>query len=779
MKTVAVPRPQLGSGVELFESALTVPYAAGMRTDIIPLVEDAFAVTGPRREPVLLARLRRGLADEAIVVRPNIPGDGSLSTVTFAPFSAEGTLLPLFRPQLPEGSDGTGDFTIEVSVHIVTGEERLSSRPATGAPMAPSDAAAIVEALVMEGRFARFLYLGTLEKQRCIREARQIVATRHLTLAHSAGLDGRGRDLGVSRLPRGKDKESDDEFRARLAIYSTWRMATPAGFAKALNGPGAETEPNAGLPALAEVTDRFRIVEQINELSVATKLIAVGPSAAGQRTRFHDILRTAYLIDLDGVTPSLMPQQRREQYEAIRTNLQAELTRPDVAERPRHLASLVAVTLDRTVRLVRALGHTAEIRLLRAHDSTAGGTYEFGLGIDLSRFTEAELDNMAEGVSTLVESDDALGNLAGALTPRSFDDDPLGRWLLEPCGFRTVHAIDDNTVLLSPFPIYGQRIDGPDGLAIGEAAIYESRYHASGATPGLHVRAKEAADSVAVVFASNEMSPVPAALTPDQLRTVLESFAAVSSAPELPESLDASAAAGIVAVDSKTLASVLLNTLNLDQIVAFSITQPELEALGVGDDLRDALVENIDALGEAGFYSVRGIFDDSNSRLLLLASVSQLPGASSKIGEPPPAAFYWYEMRLPKPEPGLPDPIELIQRRGGRATVRADQEGLALLVCIGYARRGLADPFEVRVELPDIDTVLSHDQYGYLMNLLEFLYPIGIEINTFDIRRRHVDADGDGEPEFLTSRVSRTYHRYRHRRPIGSDRGREHRGATP
>jgi hypothetical protein len=65
------------------------------------------------------------------------------------------------------------------------------------------------------------------------------------------------------------------------------------------------------------------------------------------------------------------------------------------------------------------------------------------------------------------------------------------------------------------------------------------------------------------------------------------------------------------------------------------------------------------------------------------------------------------------------------------------------------------------------------------MNLLDFLHPVGIEINTFDIRRSHVDMDGDGQPEFLTSRASRTYHRDRHRRPFGSGQGREARGATP
>ena len=52
------------------------------------------------------------------------------------------------------------------------------------------------------------------------------------------------------------------------------------------------------------------------------------------------------------------------------------------------------------------------------------------------------------------------------------------------------------------------------------------------------------------------------------------------------------------------------------------------------------------------------------------------------------------------------------------------------------------------------------------MNLLDHLHPIGIEVNTFDIRRRHVDLTGAGTAEWLTSRASRTFHVYRQRRPF-------------
>jgi hypothetical protein len=771
--TITVPRPQLGSGIELIESALTVPYAAGMRTDTIALTNGSFSVVTPRREPVLLVRLKQSLADEAIVIL--VEGQ---APVVFAPFSAEGTLLPAFRPHIAEGDEVAGPFSVEVTVHRVTDESRLQARPDTGDALTQENAAGVVEAVVLEGRFARMLLLTTLEKQRCIRQMREIAALRHRRLAHTGGLDQRGRDLGVPRLAG--EAETDEHFRARLAIYSKWHLATPAGFRNALNGPGADDDPNAGLPSLVGVKSRFTVVEQTNDLSVATKLVAVGPEGAAQRTRLHELLRSTYLVDIDKETSELVPSQRRAHYEGVRTTLRDELERPVGAGRPRFVAPLVATTLARSIRLMRALGHAGSIELLKAHDENAGSRYELGLGVDVRALEGGVLQQLADGVEQLAEQGrkdrtDELGQLAGSLQPRSPADDPLGAWLFEPCGFRTVHAIDSKITHLSPLPSFGQWIDGPADVARGATAVYESRYRSGGTAAGIHIRAQEAASDAKATFERAGLDPVPGFLDPTQLRTTLTALAGVAPAA-IPDSLAVAAAAGIVSTDGKVFAQQLLDTFNLDQVVAFVVPKSALETLGAGEQLRDALVQRVDAFSEAGFYSVRGLWHEASSELLLLASVSQLPGASSKLGEPPPASFHWYETRLPKPLAGTGNPIVFSQRRGGRATVTAPVPGLSLLVCIGYARRGLADPFEVRIELDDPDALLNMDQYGYLMNLLEFLYPIGIEINTFDIRRRHVDADGDGSPEFLTSRASRTYHRYSHRRPFGSGRGRDQRG---
>jgi hypothetical protein len=330
-------------------------------------------------------------------------------------------------------------------------------------------------------------------------------------------------------------------------------------------------------------------------------------------------------------------------------------------------------------------------------------------------------------------------------------------------------------VFLSPLPIHGQILEGAGHLDRGDEEAYRIGMTETGGVSGRHRLAEEALQATPGVFAGRGLAPVPPMLTPTELTDALEALAGAAVSPPLPARLDEAAAAGIVTIDAPAFANQLLAGFNLDLVVAFALTEADLAGLGSGAALRDALVERVDAFGEAGFYTIRSVWD--GTRLLMLAAVAQLPGAAGKVGEPPPAAYRWYSTRVPAPVPGTGDPLLIVQPRGGVSTVRANRAGVGLLVCVSYARRGLADPFEVRIELPDPGTVLSLDQYGFVMNLLEHLYPLGIEINTFDIRRRHVDVDGDGEPEFLTSRASRSYHRYRHRRPFGTGRGREERGA--
>lgn len=94
--------------------------------------------------------------------------------------------------------------------------------------------------------------------------------------------------------------------------------------------------------------------------------------------------------------------------------------------------------------------------------------------------------------------------------------------------------------------------------------------------------------------------------------------------------------------------------------------------------------------------------------------------------------------------------------------------GLALLVCLARARRGLAEPYGVKVDLPE-GVRLDRNQYGYVMNLLETLCPLGIEIDTVELRRSHLDFGTETGGTAGALGASRTYHRYRRPRKVGDD----------
>ncbi|NVB84562.1 MAG: hypothetical protein HOV81_39670 [Kofleriaceae bacterium] len=87
---------------------------------------------------------------------------------------------------------------------------------------------------------------------------------------------------------------------------------------------------------------------------------------------------------------------------------------------------------------------------------------------------------------------------------------------------------------------------------------------------------------------------------------------------------------------------------------------------------------------------------------------------------------------------------------------------------VGYARRGLTDPYELRVEPPE-GQELTPKQYERLMNLLDHVHGIGVEMNTYAIRTAHVDLDADGNADALPPSVARTFRAYRRRHRRGTE----------
>jgi hypothetical protein len=150
----------------------------------------------------------------------------------------------------------------------------------------------------------------------------------------------------------------------------------------------------------------------------------------------------------------------------------------------------------------------------------------------------------------------------------------------------------------------------------------------------------------------------------------------------------------------------------------------------------------------------------SGNGLIVVASVVGLPRVGANLTEQPSTGFRWYVVPLQ----GQGGQVRAI---GSRTEFHPAGEGLAALVVIGYTRSGSPDPYEYRVDLPD-GVLLDLPQYEFLMNLLDHSHPLGIRVNTFAIRKGHVDLDGDGAADALDANVSRTYRTFRRRRHLGA-----------
>lgn len=746
--------PWNADGLTPLRKLLTVPYREGVAGGALPVVDSVITVSRPYPEPVLLLRLKRPLVDERVVVQATLVGGDAVAPVVFAPYSDAGSLLPVYAPPVTDGL--AGDFALSLAVFYQQGDPAFADNyPSTG-QIEPDDVADLLEGELVSGVFGKLLVLAGAEKQRVIAQAREIRSARHLQLARRSSLDARGVELGVPRI--NDNEEPDNAYRNRLAIYHQGRTSTPEGLLDALNGPGAGAEPNRGLPSLVGVKQRFTVVEEINPLSLALKLIAVGPST-DQLDRFHQRLRSDYLVDLKRPTSSGLADARRQRREEERKLLLEQLTLPDVGDRNRFLHPVTSSSLATAVRIARAAGHQAQIRLLGAHQPNGGSDFELGLTVELRRFSPAQLRTIASNLDRVTDPADAA--IAAGMKPRSVDNDPLAQWFFGPCGFRTVVVGRSDTVLLSPFPMRGLRIEGPSLVARGQEATYRARQPVA-STGGLHVLAAQGLDNLPDLIQRARLPRPADILSGPALRDTLESIG--EQTEELPPAVEPMLGAGQVVLDGPAHAKSLLVTADLANAVAILINLDDLESAGDDDD-RVAVVSGYgEAAFDAGFASYRGIWNTATKQLVFVVSISQLPGALSVPGQPPPAAYRWSRTELPAVSLKHRQPVELKQRAGGNCQINAVRPGVALVAVVGYARQGLADPYELRVELDDPDAVLDLDQYGYIMNLLDTLCPVGVEINTFDLRRRHVDGDGDGEPEWLTSRASRTFRQYRHPR---------------
>src|SRR5262249_25200605 len=155
----------------------------------------------------------------------------------------------------------------------------------------------------------------------------------------------------------------------------------------------------------------------------------------------------------------------------------------------------------------------------------------------------------------------------------------------------------------------------------------------------------------------------------------------------------------------------------------------------------DALRGLVGVLSAAGFDAALGLVTGPQ-QVTIVVGVIGLPVAGVNLSDRRSTRLRWYAVPvgdLPGRVPAVRPPRR-VQAAGSRTAFRAAARGVTALVAVARLRGERPDPYEVRVGLPDGVTLDLH-QYELVMNLLDEWHPAGVEVNTYDLRRHHVDLD--------------------------------------
>ncbi|WP_322762451.1 hypothetical protein [Frankia sp. Cr2] len=747
------------------------PYAGTVRRVVVPIAADgSAAVDWTTRHPLLTVVLRRDLGEETVRVRVTPTGAPALPDALFAPWSQAGASVPLLAPDTSAEPLVSG-FTMAVVVERA--DEGAPFAAVTGAPRAD-----LVRLAVVEGNLGRLLYLASFEKHRLRRAAREVQAYRTLAHARRDALDRIGADVGVARLA---DElvhdgttgevyarrlpppavEPDAAYAERLGMFRRFLLPTPGVLGRLLNGPGALTDPNAGTFADIAGGARFTVRETDNQFAVAVRLVAVG--GAQHRTNFLAQLRRDRLV-LPADTPldnavhaaRALPASRLAEVTALRASL-----RQSYAFASAHgIAPPLAAALDRAGRVCRALGTAITWQVTRAQDEAGGSRYELGLGVDITPPSTGQLNDLRTRVldANRPVTPDAMAEALilasrAAGVPTAAADGELG-WLWRACGVQTAHRVDTTTLYLSHLPTRGLTITAPTAAASQTPQQVEARFNAPGDPGGDALLLAGLSGAAAAWAAAGETAW--AGMTDAQARA---RWVTVPVRPAGQPVLLALAAAGLPAVlDPGPVAAALgavpdelVETIELDAAFSAGLVGNQQAAW-------TRLARLVEVLRDNHLAAVLPLVDSTN-RVLLVVSVIGLPQAGLNLSERRATGFRWYTVSLG----GGAAEIKAV---GSRTVLRPTAQGLVAVVALAYVRTGLTDPYEFRVELPD-GVALSLEQYERLMNVLNRVCPLGVEINTYAIRRDHVDLDGDGNAEPLRPTVARTFRTYRQRRQRG------------
>jgi len=736
---------------------LTGPYSATRRVSLDLDAEGTVAVAMTTRHPLLLVALRRDLAEETVRVTATLDPGGAreriLPPALLGPWSGRGASVPVHAPP---GEADVPPFTAALRVERRSGSDAFT--PVTGPELL-----ALVEVAVLESLLGRLVYLLTQEKQRVRRTAREVAAYRTLAHARRDALDRVGAGVGVARLDNelvheagevftrrraGGGRESDAAYAARLQPYVRFLVPTRACVAGLL----ADT---------SRFPEGLTVVEEDDQFAVAVHLVAVGDPSA--RSAFLDgVRRDRLVLPAAGVASNKVHAARpvaggrAAEIAALRARLRASFAFTGTQA----IAPPLAAALDQVARVCQALDTGVSWAVQRAQDADAGSRYELGLGVDIAVPTAAHVNDLRDAILAADRSatgdgaaEAVIAGLRAAGVPTAAAD-PEVRWLWRACGLATVHRVDAGTLYLSHLPTGGLVVTGSSVAEAGHAATLTAHLHAPGDPGG------NAALVAALAGAATDWAGVGGTAW-----TELDDAAARARwarVPALAAPHPAAAALGSAELPVVTRpASVVaaLGRLPAELIRTLEVAPALAAGLNAGEPAAAAeLGRLVEVLRARRLSSVLPLIDDGG-RVLLVVGVVGLPAAGPYLTGRFSTGFRWYVVPL--------GGAAQVRALGSTTSLDGTGDGLVAVVALSYVRGGRTDPYELRVDVPE-GTVLSLDQYELLMNTLQRAHPLGVEVNTFDLRRHHVDVDGDGHAEPLPPSVARTFRTYQRRRSRGT-----------
>lgn len=762
---------------------LTAPFAAGAVDSIITISDEGKArTTRNTREPLLAVTLLNSLDRKGLKLSGTLDPDGVATplvpSLMFSPYSEAGACLPLYRPGVDPSTRTALPFVIQLALSEITedGVER---------PIPPTEIHVHVEVRVIEGNLGRLIFLLGSEKPKIRRQAREIAAMRFLTNAHSDALDRFGAELGVPRFTdildvqrdqKGKLEivtrhfdaagkpivEADEEYRRRLKLYRPFASATRSRLSEVLNGAGVQTDPNRGPLAELGLQSRFAIREEDNEFGVSIHLVSAGGDHF--RTNFLEHIRRSRLIWPNDVQAAndvhrarFLSSNHKDEVNTLRNSLRESFKFADNAA----IAPMLVDALERVARCRRALGDNSPWRVLRTQDSTGGSRYELGTGIDLEILSAKKLGQLIAALEDPARQpatdlaghiDMEVEELLKSMTPRPAAEDPEAAWLLKPCGLQTIHRLNDTHMYVSHLPTFGMKITAASTTNPGVKMDLEAQYHAA-RDPGGNIVLLDALKEVTARWVAGGAQAFTVLSEADAVNRLSHAVLPPGAATTVLQKANLHVMTNPVAVTTQ------LKRLPPELVRTFQLAVPQALKILAGDqEAVQDLVRLARLLEEQGVSAALPLITDSNE-VVFVVGVIGLPEVGTNLSIRRSTGFRWYAV----PIVGKAGEIKAV---GSRSYFIPSEPGLCAIVALGYARRGLTDPYEFRVELPS-EGLLNVGQYEFLMNALEHLYPLGVEVNTFSIRKHHVDLNGDGIADPLPPTVSHTYRRFRRRRYRG------------